>query len=292
MNAVGEGGQSNERSATPPTLPAAPTLNAPTAGNGLVTLSWSAPGNGGSAITGYKLYRGTSSGNRTLLTTLGTGTSYIDTAVGNGTTYYYAVSATNAVGDGPQSNERSAIPVVPPDATAPSKPSGINLLVAGTNQLAIDWSASTDNVGVKGYEVYRNGVLVDTVTTTYFLDSGLAANTVYNFQVRAIDAAGNRSTASNSLSPRTASQTTAAKGILAGVAFDADGQGNRDAVATFTPSSGATKTDNANTKGVWSISNLNAGAGTLTISAPGRTTQTFTVTVVSGKTVLAYATLA
>jgi len=135
-------------------------------------------------------------------------------------------------------------------------------------------------------------VLVDTVTTTYFLDSGLAANTVYNFQVRAIDAAGNRSTASNSLSPRTASQTTAAKGILAGVAFDADGQGNRDAVATFTPWSGATKTDNANTKGVWSISNLNAGAGTLTISAPGRTTQTFSVTIVSGKTVLAYATLA
>ena len=43
VNAVGEGAQSNERSATPPTVPAAPTLNAPTAGNGLVTLAWSAP---------------------------------------------------------------------------------------------------------------------------------------------------------------------------------------------------------------------------------------------------------
>ena len=129
------------------------------------------------------------------------------------------------------------------------------------------------------------------VTTTYFLDSNLAANTVYTFQVRAIDAAGNRSTASNSITPRTASQTTGAKGVLSGVAFDAGGQGNRDAVATFAPSSGSVKTDNANNKGVWSISNLNAGAGTLTISAPGRTTQTFTVAVVGGKTVLAYATL-
>jgi hypothetical protein len=133
-------------------------------------------------------------------------------------------------------------------------------------------------------------VLVDTVKTTYFLDSGLAAGTVYNFQVRAIDAAGNRSTASNSLSPRTASQTTSNKGVLSGVAFDANGQGNRDAVARFAPASGATKADNANAKGVWSISNLNPGMGTLTISAPGRAALTFTVTVVAGKTELAYST--
>jgi hypothetical protein len=215
----------------------------------------------------------------------------MDNAVANGTTYYYSVSATNAVGEGPQSDERSATPNVPADATAPSKPSGINLLVAGTNQIAIDWSASTDNVGVTGYEVYRDGVLVKKdVTTTYFIDSGLSPNTVYSYQVRATDSAGNRSTASNNLTPRTSSQTTSTKGILSGVAFDPDGQGNRDAVATFTPSSGSTKSDNANNKGVWSISNLNGGAGTLTISAPGRTTQTFTVTVVAGKTVLANAT--
>ena len=112
-------------------------------------------------------------------------------------------------------------------------------------------------------------MLVGTVTTTYFLDSGLAASTPYSYQVRAVDAAGNRSTASNSLSQRTASQATSTKGTLAGVVFDSSGAGNRDAVATFTPSSGATKSDNANYKGVWSISNLNAGAGTLTISAPG-----------------------
>jgi chitodextrinase len=211
--------------------------------------------------------------------------------VSNGTTYYYKVTATNAVGEGGLSSERSATPIAPADTTAPSKPSNMNVLVVGTNQIGIDWAASTDNVGVTGYEVYRGGVLVGTVTTTHVLDSGLAASTQYSYQVRAIDAAGNRSTASNSLSQRTVSQGTSTKGTLAGVAFDSNGVGNRDAVATFTPASGAAKSDNANYKGVWSISNLNAGAGTLTISAPGRTTQTFTVSVVGGKTVLAYAML-
>jgi chitodextrinase len=272
-------------------VPGAPALNSATPGNGLVTLGWSAPPNGGSAITGYRLYRGTAAGGETLLTTVANVTSYGDSTVKNGTTYYYTVSAVNAVGEGPQSGERSATPAAPADTTAPSRPSGMNTLVTGTNQLAVDWSASTDNVGVTGYEVYRGNVLVGTVTTTYFLDSGLAAGTTYSYAVRAIDAAGNRSTASNSVSPHTASQSTNAKGTLAGVVFDSTGGGDRDAVATFTPASGATKTDNANNKGVWSISNLNPGAGTLTISAPGYATQTFTVSVVAGRTVLAYATL-
>ena len=249
------------------------------------------PSNGGSAITGYRVYRGTSAGGETLLTTLGNVTSFSDSGVSNGTTYYYEVAAVNAVGESARSNERSATPTAPSDTTAPSKPSGIDDLVVGTNQLAIDWSPSTDNVGVTGYEVYRGGVLVGTVTTTYFLDSGLAANTTYSYAVRAIDAAGNRSTASNTLNQRTASQSTNAKGALSGVVFDSSGSGDRDAVAKFTPASGAAKSDNANAAGVWSITNLNAGPGTLTISAPGHATQTFTVTVVAGKTVLAYATL-
>ena len=62
VNSVGEGGRSNERSATPvapATVPGAPTLNSATAGNGSVTLAWSAPSSdGGSAITGYRVYRG------------------------------------------------------------------------------------------------------------------------------------------------------------------------------------------------------------------------------------------
>ena len=60
------------------------------------------------------------------------------------------MTATNAVGEGGLSGERSATPVGPADTTAPSKPSSMTVLVAGTNQMAIDWAASTDNVGVTG----------------------------------------------------------------------------------------------------------------------------------------------
>jgi hypothetical protein len=165
-------------------------------------------------------------------------------------------------------------------------------LVVGTNQAAVDWSASTDNVAVTGYEVFRGGTLVATVPTTHFLDSGLAANTSYTYQVRAVDAAGNRSAASSSLNVRTQSQGTGSSGNLSGVAFDGNGQTIGRAMATFTASNGVTKNDRANSRGVWSISNLASGPGTLTVSANGHPTRTYTVSIVGGKTVLAYATLA
>ena len=78
------------------------------------SLTWSAPASdGGATITGYKIYRGTSSGGETLLTTVGNVTSYKDTRPSNGTTYYYKVAAVNAVGEGALSNERSATPAAP-----------------------------------------------------------------------------------------------------------------------------------------------------------------------------------
>lgn len=96
-----------------PTVPGAPTLSA-TAGNGQVSLSWTTPSNGGSAITGYRLYRGTTSTSLGLLTTLGVTNSHVDGGLTNGQTYYYQVSAVNSVGEGPRSNTASAAPAAPP----------------------------------------------------------------------------------------------------------------------------------------------------------------------------------
>jgi Fibronectin type III domain len=100
---------------TPPTVPL--NLQA-TGGNGQVSLTWSAPASdGGSQVTGYKIYRSTSAGTETLLASPpGTGTSYVDSGLQNGTTYYYKVSAVNAVNEGPLSTEASATPtdLVPP----------------------------------------------------------------------------------------------------------------------------------------------------------------------------------
>ena len=95
---------------TPPGAPTGLTANA---GNAQVSLSWTAPAsNGGVAITSYRVYRGTSSGAETLLTTggcsgLGAVLSCNDTGLTNGQTYYYKVSAVNSLGEGPQSNEAS-----------------------------------------------------------------------------------------------------------------------------------------------------------------------------------------
>src|SRR3989440_336768 len=103
------------RLSPPPTPPSAPQNLAATAGNAQVGLTWQAPGsNGGSPITNYRVYRGTSSNGETLLATIGNVLTYTDTAVTNGVTYYYQVSAVNGVGEGPRSNEASATPSPPP----------------------------------------------------------------------------------------------------------------------------------------------------------------------------------
>jgi fibronectin type 3 domain-containing protein len=106
-NGIGESARSNERVAAPATTPAPPVLSL-TGESDYVGLSWTAPANGSSAITGYIVYRGTTSGAETLLATVGPGSlSYNDRAVSAGTTYYYRVSATNSVGQGSRSNEKS-----------------------------------------------------------------------------------------------------------------------------------------------------------------------------------------
>jgi subtilisin-like proprotein convertase family protein len=120
VNSAGESLVSNEASATPATLPGAPTdLNAG-AGNGSVFLTWAPPANnGGSAVTSYNIYQGTSSGGETLLTNV-TGTSFTATGLTNGTTYYFEVTAVNGVGEGPVSNQASAMPAVPPPPPPPT----------------------------------------------------------------------------------------------------------------------------------------------------------------------------
>src|SRR5206468_3644664 len=113
-NAVGEGPLSNEASATPTapaTKPGAPRNLQATPGDGQVTLNWQPPSNdGGSPILLYTIYRGNSSGGESFLITVPLVTSYTDATVTNGVTYYYKVSATNAIGEGPKSNEASATP--------------------------------------------------------------------------------------------------------------------------------------------------------------------------------------
>jgi chitodextrinase len=79
------------------------------------------------------------------------------------------------------------------DSTAPSVPAGLTGSAVSSSQIKLNWNASTDNVGVTGYKVYVNDTLVTSTTGTTFTQSGLAANTTYNYRVSAFDAAGNNS---------------------------------------------------------------------------------------------------
>ncbi|HVR96752.1 MAG TPA: M14 family zinc carboxypeptidase [Thermoanaerobaculia bacterium] len=91
--------------------PGAPGGLSATPGNGQISLTWTAA----SGATAYRIHRGTASGGPyTTIQSNVVGTSFTDTGLINGTAYFYVVTATNTVGEGPNSNEASATPVTPP----------------------------------------------------------------------------------------------------------------------------------------------------------------------------------
>ena len=91
------------------------------------------------------------------------------------------------------------------DTTPPSTPANLAVTGVTSSSASLSWSPSTDNVGVAGYRVYRNGVQVGTTTGTTFTDTGLSASTQYTYAVAAYDAAGNVSAQSGGVTATTSS---------------------------------------------------------------------------------------
>jgi parallel beta-helix repeat protein len=97
------------------------------------------------------------------------------------------------------------------DTAAPSVPASLTATAATSSVMTLAWSPSSDNTAVTGYQVYRNGSLVATTLTPAYSDSGLAAGTQYSYTVKAYDAAGNVSAASNA-----ATASTLPSGVMTG----------------------------------------------------------------------------
>ncbi|WP_434163612.1 lytic polysaccharide monooxygenase [Bacillus thuringiensis] len=92
---------------------------------------------------------------------------------------------------------------VKPDTEAPSIPNGFQAQKVTANSVELTWNSSTDNVGVKEYQIFRNGEMIDTVPGTHFIDKKLQPSTEYSYTVKAIDAAGNVSKESTALTVKT-----------------------------------------------------------------------------------------
>lgn len=96
----------------------------------------------------------------------------------------------------------------PSDTTPPTVPGNLTAGTITETAATLTWTASTDNVKLAGYKIYRDGVLVGTVSGTTYTDTTLKANTTYSYTVKAYDAAGNLSADSNAVSVKTKESTT------------------------------------------------------------------------------------
>ena len=114
----------------------------------------------------------------------------------------------NAVGS-PHVINLSGTGANPADITSPSTPANLSTTVTSSSQINLTWTASTDNVGVTGYKIFRDGTQVGTSATASYSDTGLTAATAYTYTVSAYDAAGNDSTASTIVSATTLPVTAA-----------------------------------------------------------------------------------
>jgi len=231
LNACVSGSSSGGGGGTQATVPAAPTGLAATSGSASVSLTWAAS----AGATSYDVYRGTTSGGEstTPIASGVTSSSYTDTGLTIGTTYYYKVAAVNGAGTSGLSNEASAMA----EPAVPAAPAGLTA-TAGNASVSLTWTAST---GATSYNVYRGTAsggesttaIATGITTAAYADSTVTNGTTYYYKVAAVNAGGT-SGLSNEASATPALAAPAAPTGLAATA------GNASVSLTWTASAGAT----------------------------------------------------
>ncbi|TCM96499.1 parallel beta helix pectate lyase-like protein [Paenibacillus sp. BK033] len=165
-----------------------------------VALSWS-PASDNVGVVSYDVYV-----NETLAGSTAPGeTTYLATGLSPSTAYLIVLRARDAAGNVSSPSATLSVTTEAPDATPPTKPNGLTAAAIGETNVSLNWTASSDNKEVTGYEVYRGGILIGTTNgaTTHYEATGLLPGTSNRFTVKAKDAAGNASEASD---PATAVQ--------------------------------------------------------------------------------------
>ncbi|MFE7132672.1 PQQ-dependent sugar dehydrogenase [Streptomyces sp. NPDC057638] len=155
-----------------------------------VSLAWDAASDN-VAVTGYDIYQHGQLMRQVNGSTLAATVEGLDPE----TSYDWTVFARDAASNVSVASNAVTIATLPapPDTEAPTAPSGLRSPARTATSVDLAWTASTDNVRVTGYEIYRDGVLSSTSDTTTSTVAGLTANTPYAFKVRAYDLKGNTS---------------------------------------------------------------------------------------------------
>jgi chitodextrinase len=268
-----------DQDTTPPSAPS--NLTATASAYNKVNLSWSASTDN-VGIASYYIVRN----NVTIAQTSGTVTTYSDTTVSPSTTYSYYVVAKDAAGNASGPSNTASVTTPPaPDTTPPSAPTNLTATAVSSSQINLSWGASTDNVGVTGYDIYQNGIRIATVSTTSYGSTGLSPSTTYSYYVIARDAAGNSSPASNTASATTQPLATTA-GNLAGVISSSSGENLPGRATISLVVNGSTRTYKADRNGSYYISSLPAATYNVTYSAKFHASTTRSATITSGTTTI------
>jgi fibronectin type 3 domain-containing protein len=192
VNSAGESANSSEVSATPAAttgVPAIPTGLQAAAGNAQVVLTWNSLSN----ATSYHVKRSATSGGPYTQIASPPSATFTDTALTNGTKYFYVVSAVNSSGESANSAEASATPTA--QVTTPAAPAGLQA-TAGNAQVSLSWNASS---GATSYHLKRATTSGGPYTqiaapaVTSLVDSALTNGTTYFYVVSALNSAGESS---------------------------------------------------------------------------------------------------
>jgi hypothetical protein len=110
--------------------------------------------------------------------------------------------------DGNTSADTITVTYSLPDTEAPTTPTNLTATAISSSQINLSWTVSTDNIGVTGYKIYRDGVEITTTSNSSYQDTGLSPSTTYSYTVSAYDAAGNESGQSTASQATTTGDTT------------------------------------------------------------------------------------
>ena len=182
------------------TAPSAPTnLTAGAPNPTTINLSWS-PSTDNVAVTNYLVFRDTLPSPVASVV----GTTFSDTGLTPLSSHSYRVIAGDGAGN-LSGFSNTATASTPPDSTAPSSPTNLTGVGSNSTTINLSWTASTDDVGVVGYNVFRDGgaTPIATVSATSYSDTGLGIGSTHSYTVKAFDGSNNTSTASNTVTVST-----------------------------------------------------------------------------------------